>query len=74
MEGGVVGGWRRKTHEWLYNTAGTGARRDNRVLQTRVTAPVSLPSLVPGNSAARGSTSGGYMGAGGAKWPNIYNY
>jgi hypothetical protein len=75
VEGVVVGGWRRKTHEWLYSTvSGTGARRDNRVLQTRVTAPVSLPSLVPGNSGATGSTSGGYMGAEGAKWPNNYNY
>ncbi len=75
VEGVVVGGWRRKTHEWLYSTmSGTGARRDNRVQQTRVTVPVSLPTLVPGNSAARGSTSGGYMGAGGAKWPNNYNY
>ncbi len=71
MEGVVVGGWRRKTHEWLYSTvSGTGARRDNRVQQTRVTGPVSLPSLVPGSSGARGSTSGGYMGTGGGRWPN----
>jgi hypothetical protein len=62
VEGVVVGGWRRKTHEWLYSTvSGTGARRDNRVQQTRGTVPVSLPSLVPMNSAARGSTSGGYI-------------
>ncbi len=73
VEGVVVGGWRRKTHEWLYSTvSGTGARRDNRVLQMRVTGPVSLPSLVPGSSGARGSTSGGYMGAGGGKWSNNY--
>jgi hypothetical protein len=40
VEGVVVGGWRRKTHEWLYSTvSGTGARRDNRVQQTRVTVP-----------------------------------
>jgi hypothetical protein len=27
----VVGGWKRKTHEWLYNTvSGTGARRDSK--------------------------------------------
>jgi hypothetical protein len=72
-EGVVVGGWRRKTHEWLYNTvSGTGARRDNRVLQTRVTVPVSLPSLVPESSGARGSTSGGYMGTGGGRWPINY--
>ncbi len=75
VEGVVVGGWRRKTHEWLYSTvSGTGARRDNRVQQTRGTVPVSLLSLVPMNSAARGSTSGGYMGTGGAKWSNSYNY
>jgi hypothetical protein len=51
---------------------GWGARRDNRVLQTRVTGPVSLPSIVPGSSGARGSTSGGYMSNVGGKWPNIY--
>jgi hypothetical protein len=76
VEGVAVGGWRRKTHEWLYSTvSGTGARRDNRVLQTRVTAPVSLlslPSLVPGSSGARGSTSGGSVGTGGGRWSNNY--
>jgi hypothetical protein len=76
VEGAVGGGGRRKTHEWLYSTvSGTGARRDNRVLQRRVTAPVSLlslPSLVPGSSGARGSTSGGYMGTGGGRWTNNY--
>jgi hypothetical protein len=46
----VVGSWRRKTHEWLYNTvSGTGARRDNRVMPARAAATVSLPSLVPGS-------------------------
>ncbi len=73
VEGVAVGGWRRKTYEWLYSTvSGTGGRRDNRVLQTRVTGPVSLPSIVPGSSGARGSTSGKYMSNGGGKWPNIY--
>ncbi len=71
--GGVVGSWRRKTHEWLYNTvSGTGARRDHRVMPTRVTAPVSLPSLVPSSSGARGSTSGGGMSTGEGRWSNNY--
>ena len=75
VEGVVVGGWRRKTHEWLYSTvSGTGARRDNRIQQSRGTGPVSLPSLVPMNSTARGSTSGGYTGTGGAKWSSGYNH
>jgi hypothetical protein len=73
VEGGVVGSWRRKTHEWLYNTvSGTGARRDNRVMTGRVTVPVSLPSLVPGISGARSSTSGGGMNTGGGRWSNNY--
>jgi hypothetical protein len=72
VEGGVVGSWRRKTHEWLYNTvSGTGARRDNRVTG-RVTVPVSLPSLVPSSSGARSSTSGGGMNTGGGRWSNNY--
>jgi hypothetical protein len=29
-----VGGWRRKTHEWLFNVvSGTGAKKDNRFTQ-----------------------------------------
>jgi hypothetical protein len=69
VEGAVVGGWRRKTHEWLYSTvSGTGARRDNRVQQTRVAGQVSLPSLVPMSGGARNSTSGGYPGAGNGRW------
>ncbi len=69
----MVGSWRRKMHEWLYSTvSGTGARRDNRVLQTRVAALVSLPSLVPSSSGARGSTSGGGMGTGGGRLSNNY--
>ena len=68
----MVGSWRRKTHEWLYNTvSGTGARRDNRVTG-RVTVPVSLPSLVPSSSGARSSTSGGGMNTGGGRWSNNY--
>ena len=74
VEGVVVGGWRRKTHEWLYSTvSGTGARRDNRVQQSRGTGTIVLPSLVPMNSGARSSTSGGYTGTGGAKWSSGYN-
>jgi hypothetical protein len=73
VEGGVVGSWRRKTHEWLYNTvSGTGARRDNRAMTGRVTVPVSLPSLVPSSSGARSSTSGGGMNTGGGRWSNNY--
>ncbi len=69
----MVGSWRRKTHEWLYNTvSGTGARRDNRVMPARVAAPGSLPSLVPSSSGARGSTSGGGMSTGGGRWTNNY--
>ena len=69
VEGAVVGGWRRKTHEWLYSTvSGTGARRDNRVQLTRVAGQVSLPSLVPMSGGARTSTSGGYPGAGNGRW------
>jgi hypothetical protein len=72
VEGGVVGSWRRKTHEWLYNTvSGTGARSDNRGTG-RVTVPVSLPSLVPSSSGARSSTSGGGMNTGGGRWSNNY--
>jgi hypothetical protein len=52
--------------------SGTGARRDNRVQQTRVTGPVSLPSLVPMSSGARNSTSGGYPGAGNGRWSTNY--
>jgi hypothetical protein len=74
VEGAVVGGWRRKTHEWLYCTvSGTGARRDNRVQQSRGTGTIVLPSLVPMSSGARSSTSGGYTGPGGAKWSSGYN-
>jgi hypothetical protein len=74
VEGAVVGGWRRKTHEWLYSTvSGTGARRDNRVQQSRGTGTMVLPSLVPMSSGARPSTSGGYTGPGGAKWSSSYN-
>ncbi len=30
----VVGGWRRKTHEWLFNVvSGTGAKKENRFVQ-----------------------------------------
>jgi hypothetical protein len=73
VEGGVVGSWRRKTHEWLYNTvSGTGARRDNRVMTGRVTVPVSLPSLVPSSSGTRSSTSGGGTNTGGGRWSNNY--
>ena len=60
-------------HTRLYNTvSGTGARRDNRVMPGRVTAPVSLPSLVPSSSGARSSTSGGGMNMGGGRWTNNY--
>jgi hypothetical protein len=52
--------------------SGTGARRDNRVMTGRVTVPVSLPSLVPGISGARSSTSGGGMNTGGGRWSNNY--
>jgi hypothetical protein len=34
--------------------------------------PVSLPSLVPSSSGARGSTSGGGMNTGGGRWTNNY--
>jgi hypothetical protein len=51
---------------------GTGARRDNRVVQARMVGPVSVPNIVPGNIGARGSTSGGYMGAGSGQWANNY--
>ncbi len=69
----MVGSWRRKTHEWLYNTvSGTGARRDNRVMTGRGAAPVSLPSLVLSSSGARSSSSGGGSNTGGGRWTNNY--
>ncbi len=69
VEGVVVGGWKRKTQEWLYNTvSGTGARRYNRVVQPRTTVAVSS---VPGGSGARGYSSGGYMGSGGGQRPFV---
>ncbi len=69
-EGVVVSGWKRNTQEWLYNTvSGTGARRDNRVVQPRTTVAVSS---VPEGSGARGYNSGGYMGSGGGQRPTHY--
>ncbi len=49
-----------------------GARRDDWVMPGMVAAPVILPSLVPSNSGARGSTSGGGMNTGGGRWTNNY--
>jgi hypothetical protein len=49
VEGVVVGGWRRKTHEWLYSTvSGTGARRDNRVQQMGGRCRSACPAWFPG--------------------------
>jgi hypothetical protein len=68
----VVGGWKRKTHEWLYNTvSGTGAR--GKVVQMRAAGTYnSGPSRVMEGNRARGSSSGGYMGVGGGQWPTNY--